>query len=77
MNIKKLVFILMISSTYLYLLVSSVFVSFILFIFLKIKPNKSNINDKLLLKNLLEGFDLEIPEELKRLDSSTTDPQKF
>ena len=67
----------MINSTYLYLLISTIVVSLLLFIYLNFKPNKSNISNKLLLKNLLEGFDLEIPEELKRLDNSTTDPQKF
>ena len=35
------------------------------------------MSNKLLLKNLLEGFDLEIPDELKRIDNSNTDPQKF
>ena len=67
----------MINSTYLYLLISSAFVFFLLFFIFKIKPYKSSINDKLLLKNLLEGLDLEIPDELKRLDNSTTDPQKL
>ena len=72
-----LVFIRMINSTYLYLLISSALILFLLFVILKIKSDKSSINDKLLLKNLLEGFDLEIPDELKRLDNSNTDPQKF
>ena len=67
----------MISSTYLYLIISSVVVFSLLFFLLNFKPNKSNKSNKLLLKNLLEGFDLEIPEELKRLDNSTIDPQKF
>ncbi len=67
----------MINSTYLYLFISTIVVSLLLFIYLNFKPNKSNNSNKLLLKNLLEGFDLEIPEELKRLDNSTTDPQKF
>ena len=67
----------MINSTYLYLLISSALILFLLFVILKIKSDKSSINDKLLLKNLLEGLDLEIPDELKRLDNSTTDPQKL
>jgi len=67
----------MINSTYLYLLISSFAVFALVFIFLSFKPSKSNNSNKLLLKNLLEGFDLEIPDELKRLDNSTTDPQKF
>ncbi len=67
----------MINTTYLYLLISSIVVCFVLLIFLIYKPHKSNISNKLLLKNLLEGLDLEIPDELKSLDNSTTDPQEF
>ncbi len=66
----------MINSTYLYLLFSSVVVSFIIFIIFYYKPNKSNISNKVLLKNLLESLDLEIPDELKRLDNTSADPQK-
>tara|TARA_B100001250_G_C19129585_1_gene498942 strand:+ start:119 stop:325 length:207 start_codon:yes stop_codon:yes gene_type:complete len=67
----------MINSTYLYLFISSAVVFSLLFIFLNFKPNKSNVSNKMLLRNLLEGFDLEIPDELKRLDNSTTDPHKL
>ena len=31
----------------------------------------------MLLKKLLESLDLELPEELKRIDKSSTDPQEF
>ncbi len=41
------------------------------------KDFKSEKNNKMLLKNLLEGFDLELPDELKQLENSSTDPQKF
>ncbi len=67
----------MINSTYLYLLFSSLAVLAIIFLFFNLKPSKTHISNKLLLKNLLEGFELELPEELKRLDNSTTDPQKL
>ncbi len=43
------------------------------FLFLNFKPYKSEYNNKILLKNLLEGFDLELPEELKKLEKSSTD----
>jgi len=66
----------MINSTYLYLLFSSIVVSFIIFIIFYYKNNKSNISNKVLLKNLLESLDLEIPDELKRLDNTSADPQK-
>ena len=41
------------------------------------RPSKHSLNNKILLKNLLEGLDLDLPEELKGLDSSTNDPQKL
>ena len=66
----------MINSTYLYLLFSSIVVSFIIFIIFYYKNNKSNISNKVLLKDLLESLDLEIPDELKRLDNTSADPQK-
>ena len=77
MNIKILEKILMINSTYTYLFFSFIVVFSLLFLFLNFKPVKNNINNKLILRNLLESLDLEIPEELKQLDNSTTDPKKI
>ena len=67
----------MISSTYLYLILSSIAVFAVLILFFNLKPNKTVISNKIILKNLLESFDLDLPEELKRLDNSSTDPQKI
>ncbi len=67
----------MINSFYLYLFFSSLAIFALIIIFLIFRPNKTLINNKILLKSLLEGFDLELPEELKTLDSTSTDPQKF
>tara|TARA_Y100001968_G_scaffold312288_1_gene335304 strand:+ start:110 stop:316 length:207 start_codon:yes stop_codon:yes gene_type:complete len=67
----------MINSTYLYLIFSSITIFCLLILFFNLKTNKSNINNKILLKNLLEGFELDLPEELKTLDNSSTDPQKL
>ena len=67
----------MISSTHLYLVSSSFAVSCIIFLFFIFRPNKTNISNKIVLKNLLVSLDLELPEELKQLDNSSTDPQKF
>ena len=67
----------MINATYIYLVSSALVVTTLLFLFLIFKPNKNNISNKILLKNLLVSLDLELPEELKQLDNSTTDPQKF
>tara|TARA_B100000965_G_scaffold352281_1_gene327392 strand:+ start:460 stop:570 length:111 start_codon:yes stop_codon:yes gene_type:complete len=35
------------------------------------------MNNKIILKNLLESLDLDLPEELKQLESSSTDPKEF
>ena len=49
----------------------------ICYLFLNLRPDKTETNNKILLKNLLEGLDMELPEELKAIDSSSTDPQKL
>ncbi len=66
----------MINNPYTYLFISFLVLFAILILFFNLKPNKTLLNNKILLKNLLESFDLELPEELKRLEKSSTDPQK-
>ena len=67
----------MINSTYLY----SFFILFglgsLFYFFLNFRSGKNENNNKILLKNLLEGLDMEVPDELKTLDNSSTDPQKL
>jgi len=67
----------MINNTYLY----SFFILFglgsLFYFFLNFRSGKSEINNKILLKNLLEGLEMELPDELKALDNSSTDAQKF
>ncbi len=67
----------MIKSIYLY----SFFILFglgsLVYFFLNFRFGKSEINNKILLKNLLEGLDMEVPDELKTLDNASTDPQKL
>ena len=67
----------MINNTFLYVFFSSIAVFSLFYLFFNFKPHKNHINNKVLLKNLLESLDLELPEELKRLDNSSTDPQKL
>ena len=67
----------MINSTYLYSFLILFAFCFIFFVFLNIRPAKSEINNKILLKNLLEGLDMDLPEELKTLDNTSNDAQKF
>jgi len=77
MNIKVWFSFKMINSTYIYLLI--LFISLLIFgyWFFYSKSNKNDISSKLLLKSLLEGFDLDLPDELKTLDNSSTDAQKL
>tara|TARA_Y100001968_G_scaffold184418_1_gene168945 strand:- start:75 stop:281 length:207 start_codon:yes stop_codon:yes gene_type:complete len=67
----------MLNSTYLYLFFSSLAVFFVLYLFFYFKPGKNDLDNKTLLRNLLQSLDLELPEELKRLDNSSTDTQNF
>jgi hypothetical protein len=67
----------MITSSYLYLFSSILAVFMLLIIYFYFKQNNSLKNNKILLKDLLESFDLELPDELKRLDNPSTDPQKL
>tara|TARA_Y100001968_G_scaffold273285_1_gene265945 strand:- start:45 stop:251 length:207 start_codon:yes stop_codon:yes gene_type:complete len=59
-------------SFFVFLLIGSLF-----YLILNFRPSKEALNNKILLKNLLEGLDMDLPEDLKALDSSSTDPQKL
>tara|TARA_B100000700_G_C14879930_1_gene777565 strand:- start:416 stop:622 length:207 start_codon:yes stop_codon:yes gene_type:complete len=67
----------MINSTYLYSFFILLAISSLFILFLNFRPGRNEINNKILLKNLLEGLDMELPDELKALDNSSTDPQKL
>tara|TARA_Y100001968_G_C19249577_1_gene663686 strand:- start:168 stop:380 length:213 start_codon:yes stop_codon:yes gene_type:complete len=67
----------MINSTYLYSFLILLAFSIIFYLFFNFRPGKSDINNKILLKNLLEGLDMDLPEELKALDNSSNDAQKY
>ena len=67
----------MISSTYIYSFFIFFAICSIFYLFLNFRPGKNEINNKILLKNLLEGLDMELPDELKALDNSSTDAQKL
>tara|TARA_Y100001968_G_scaffold312803_1_gene336347 strand:- start:1506 stop:1655 length:150 start_codon:yes stop_codon:yes gene_type:complete len=45
--------------------------------FFNFRSGKNAISNKIVLKNLLESLDMDLPDELKSLDSSSTDPQKY
>ena len=45
--------------------------------FFNFRSGKNQINNKIVLKNLLESLDMDLPDELKALDNSSTDPQKL
>ena len=65
------------NSTYIYFLFSSISIIFFLYLFFYIKPSKNHLNNKILLKNLLESLDLDLPEELKRIENPSTDTKNF
>ncbi len=67
----------MINSTYLYSFLVLFSFCTLFYLVLNFRGGKNEIKDKILLKNLLEGLDMELPEELKALDSSSTDTQKI
>ncbi len=67
----------MINSTYLYSFFLFFCISLLVYLILNFRPTKNQLNNKILLKNLLEGLDMDLPEELKTLDRSSTDPQKL
>ena len=49
----------------------------LIYLFFYLRTGKNEISNKIVLKNLLESLDLELPDELKSIDNSSTDPQKF
>ena len=67
----------MINSTYLYSFFLLFGFAFLFYLFLNFRSGKNEINNKILLKKLLEGLDMEVPDELKTLNNSSTDPQKL
>ena len=67
----------MINTTYLYICISFLSAFALLKLFFNLRPNKNHLNNKILLRNLLQSLELELPEELKRLDNSSPDPQKL
>ena len=49
----------------------------LVYLFYNFRPGKNEISNKIVLKNLLESLDMELPDELKSLDNSSTDPRKI
>ena len=45
--------------------------------FFSFRTGKNEISNKIVLKRLLESLDMELPDELKALDNSSTDPTNF
>ena len=67
----------MINSIYLYSFFILFAISSIIYLFFNIRSGKNQISNKLVLKKLLESLDMDLPDELKSLDDSSTDPQKL
>tara|TARA_Y100001968_G_scaffold110263_1_gene99789 strand:- start:206 stop:412 length:207 start_codon:yes stop_codon:yes gene_type:complete len=67
----------MLNNTYIYTFFILLAISFLIYFFYSIRPGNNVLNNKILLKNLLESLDMDLPEELKTLDNSSTDPQEL
>ncbi len=67
----------MINITYLYSFLILLLCCFTFYFIINYRPGKNESNNKLLLKKLLEGLDIELPEELKALENSSNDAQKY
>ena len=67
----------MINSTYLYSFFIFFAISSFIYLFYNFRSGKNQISNKIVLKNLLESLDMDLPDELKSLDNSSTDPQKL
>ena len=67
----------MINSTYLYFFLILFSICAITYLFINLRTDKSEVSNKIVLKNLLESLDMELPDELKALDNSSPDPHKF
>ena len=67
----------MYSNTVFYIFSILLVICSLLYLFINFKSAKTEIDNKILLKNLLEGFDLELPDELKTIKNSSTDSQKL
>ena len=50
--------------------------SSIFYLFFYFRSGKNEDSSKIVLKNLLESLDMDLPDELKSLDNSPADPQK-
>ena len=67
----------MINSTYIYSFFILLALCSLIYLFFNFRSEKNQISNKIVLKNLLESLDLDLPDELKALDNSSADPQKF
>ena len=67
----------MINITYISSIILLIDICSITYLFFYFRSGKNEISNKIVLKNLLESLDMELPEELKSIDNSSTDPQKF
>ena len=67
----------MINNSYLYSFFILFAITSIIYLFFNLRSGKNQISNKIVLKNLLESLDMDLPDELKSLDNSSTDPQKL
>ena len=67
----------MINSTYLYSFFILIGICSLFHLLLNFRAGKNELSNKIILKNLLESLDMDLPDELKALDNSSADNHKF
>ena len=67
----------MFNSIYIYSFFILFAICSLIYLFFNFRSGKNQISNKIVLKNLLESLDMDLPDELKALDNSSTDTQKF
>ena len=67
----------MINNSSLYSILLFFAICSLIYLFFNFRSGKNQISNKIVLKNLLESLDLDLPDELKALDNSSTEPQEF
>ena len=65
------------NNTYLYSFFILFALCYLIYLFFNYRSGKNQISNKIVLKKLLESLDMDLPDELKSIDNSSTDPHKI
>ena len=67
----------MLNISYLYIFFLFLTICYLIYFFYNSRHDSNELNNKILLKNLLERLDMDLPEELKALENSSTDSHEL